>query len=73
MKYADIRPVLKKGDTTDKTNHRLISILSNFSKVFEKLIYAQISSFIEPKLFQYLANFHSKPNTQHALLKQLNN
>ena len=58
-----------KDDTTGKTNYRPISTLSNFSKVFEKLIYAQINSFLEPKIFKYLARLHAKHNTQHALLK----
>ena len=50
VKYADISQVFKKGDTTDKSNYSPISILSNFSKIFEKLIYTLINSFIEPKL-----------------------
>ena len=71
LKYADITPVFKKGDTTDKTNYRPINTLSNFSKVFEKLIYAQINPFMEPKLSKYLAGFRAKHNTQHALLKMI--
>ena len=70
-KYVDITPVLKKGDTTDKTNYRPISSLSNLSKVFEKLTYTQINSFMEPKLYKYLAGFRVKYNTHHALLKTI--
>ena len=50
LKYANITQVFKKGNTTDKTNYRPISTLSNFSKVFKKLIYAQINLFMESKL-----------------------
>ena len=39
LKYADITPVFKKVDTTDKANYRPISTLSNFSKVFEKKLF----------------------------------
>ena len=67
MKYAAITPVFKKGDARDKANYRPISTLSNFSKVFEKMIYAQINSFVEPKLSKFLAGFCAKHNTQHAL------
>ena len=66
-----LRQFFKKGDATDKTNYRRISTLSNFSKVFEKMIYAQISSFMEPKLSKYLAGFRAKHNTQHALPKMI--
>ena len=45
LKYADITPVFKKGDTTDKSNYRPISTLSNFSKIFVKLIYSQVNSY----------------------------
>ena len=63
LKYADITPVFKKGDTTDKTYYRPIMTLSNFSNVFEKMIYAQVNSFMESKLSKYLAGFHAKqPN-----------
>ena len=48
LKNADITPVFKKGDKTDKTNDRPMSILSNFSRVFEKLIDAQISYLWNP-------------------------
>ena len=43
LKYAGITPVFKKGDTTDKSNYRPISTLSNFSEIFEKLTYNQVN------------------------------
>ena len=67
LKYADF----KKGDTANKTNYRPISTLSNFSKVFQKMIYAQINSLIEPKLSIYLACFRAKYITQHGHLKMI--
>ena len=71
LKYADIAPVFKKEDTTDKSNYRPISTLSNFSKIFEKLIYSQVNSNMEPKLFKYLAIFRRNHNTQHTLLRMI--
>ena len=53
---------------TDKKSYRPISTLSNFSKIFEKLIYIQINSFIDSKLSKYLAAFRKNHNTQHDLL-----
>ena len=39
MKYGEVRPVHKKDDKTDKENYCPISILSNLSKVYERLMY----------------------------------
>ena len=61
--------LLKKSDTTDKTCYRLIIALSDFSKVFGKMIYAHINSFMELELSRYLVGFRAKHNTQHALQK----
>ena len=36
LKYADILPVFKKGDTTDKTNYRPLITLSIFQKFLIK-------------------------------------
>ena len=51
-KEAMVTPVLKKGDSPLIENYRPISILCNFSKMFESVIYKQIyfsfKSFITP-------------------------
>ena len=41
MKYADVIPIHRKDDKTDKVNCRPISILPNLSKVYERLKYDQ--------------------------------
>ena len=71
QKCADVTPVFKKGDTIDKSNYRPISALSNFSKIFEKLIYSQVNSYIEPKLSKYLVGFCSNHNNPYALLRMI--
>ena len=38
LKYADIKPLFKKGDTTEKRNYRPISTRFTFSKILKKLI-----------------------------------
>ena len=39
LKLAEVIPVHKKHDSTDKSNYRPISLLPSVSKVFEKLVY----------------------------------
>ena len=47
IKYANVTPIHKKDDKTDKTNYRPISILPNLSKVYERLMYKQISPYFD--------------------------
>ena len=58
------KTIHKKKDKSDKSNYRPLSILSNYSKVYEKLIYN--------KHFQYFENIlfpsHYGYTTQYCLL-----
>ena len=56
-KLHRICPVPKKGDLSDVTNYRPISLLCVLSKVLESLIYDEIISFIRPKLSAHQFGF----------------
>ena len=71
MKLANITPVFKKDDRTDKSNYRPISILPNLSKIFEKCIYNQLSVFFDKVLSKYQCGFRKGFSAQHCLIKLL--
>ena len=60
--------LFKKDDNTDKQNYRPISILSSISKVFERLLFQQITSFVSDKISPYLCGFRKGFST-HVLLR----
>jgi fructose-1,6-bisphosphatase/inositol monophosphatase family enzyme len=42
VKYSQVKPIYKKGDQNDVSNNRPISLLTSFSKIFEKVIYNRL-------------------------------
>ena len=68
MKYADVTPIHKKDDKTDKTNYRPISILPNLSKVYERLMYNQISPYFDSVFSEFQCRFRKGFNAQQCLL-----
>ena len=47
LKLADITPLHKKGRKDNKENYRPVSILPTLSKIFEKILFEQISVFFD--------------------------
>ena len=68
MKYADVTPIHKKDDKTDKENYRTISILPNLSKVYERLVYSQIYPYFDTLFSKFQCGFRKGFNALHYLL-----
>lgn len=69
MKYAEISPIFKKGDSLDKTKYRPVSVLSCVSKVFEKVINKQLAEHFYDNYAKCLSAYRKNHNTQSVLLK----
>ena len=50
-------PVHKKGAKTSKDNYRHVSILSNICKIYERLLFKQISEYFEHILLKFQCGF----------------
>ena len=57
LKYANLRPVLKKYSRTDKKNYRPISILPNVSKIYERCLNKQLEEYFQALLSKYQCDF----------------
>ena len=70
LKLADITPVHKKGNPQDPMNYRLISVTPTLSKLFEKLLFRQLSKYLNDNnvLSQIQFGFRKSRSTKDALL-----
>ena len=57
MKIARVIPAFKNGNINDFTNYRPISLLSQFSKILEKIFHNRMMSFIEEKNILYESQY----------------
>jgi hypothetical protein len=73
LKYSVVKPLFKSGNKTQLGNYRPITIVSPFSKVFEKLILSQFLPFLEENslISELQFGFTRKSNTETAVLNLL--
>ena len=70
LKRAVITPIFKKDDILDPLNYRPISITTPFSKILEKCLHKQITTYAESRvlLTPLQFGFRSKVSAQDASL-----
>ena len=75
LKVAKVKPLHKKGEKSCLNNYRPISLLPTISKVFERVIYAQIYQYfkINDLLCEQQYGFRSKHSTELATIKLVDN
>ena len=69
LKIAEVVPVFKKEDSNLLTNYCPISILSQLSKIFEKLIFTRINNYLEKYhlISDKQFGFRQNSSTSHAI------
>ena len=70
LKISSVLPLFKKGSKLNCGNYRPISLLSNISKLLEKLMYTRLYRFltIHSCLSELQFGFRSNHSTSHALV-----
>ena len=68
LKSADIIPDHNKKSKLEKSNYRLVSLLSNISKPFERCMHRQISEYFETIFSKFQCEFRKVYGTQDCLL-----
>ena len=70
LKEAHVCPTYKKGEVTKYENYRPISLLSNISKLFERVMYNRLEEFLKSSevFYKYQFGFRKHYSTNHALI-----
>ena len=66
-----LQQLIKKKDKSDKTNYMSVNVLTNISKIYEKLICNQLYDHFDDIIFTSQYVFRKGYSTQHWLLVML--
>ena len=69
LKMGEISPIFKKNDILCKENYRSVNLLPIISKVFERILADQLTSYFENILDSGISAYRKGYNCQHVLLK----
>ena len=74
LKVARVVPIHKSGPKTAVSNYRPISLLATFSKIYEKVMHARITEFLNKNssLHERQYGFRAGRSCEHALLDAQN-
>ena len=69
-KVASVMPIHKKGGSLDCNNYRPVLLISNLSKLIEKLVHNRLYNLLEKHklLYEHQYGFQKKHSTNHALI-----
>ena len=68
LKLADVTPISEKKDLSWAKNYRVISVLTIVSKIFERILHRQVSSYVNQFLSTFMCAYRKGFNTEQALL-----
>ena len=72
-KVETVRPILKKKSRNELENYRPISLLSVFSKFYERCIPNLITTFIKHFLSIFISDYRKSYSSNHMLIRLIEN
>ena len=73
LKIAKVQPLFKKGDEERIENYRPISLLTSISKVFEKVVFLQLTKYFQDNglFYDWQYGFRENHSTEMATVELL--
>ena len=57
LKLADVTPIFKKEDPSRAKNYRSVSVLQSVSKLLERILHRQVSSYVDQFLSSFICGY----------------
>ena len=71
MKIGEISPLFKNLENTSQDKYTPISTLSNFTKIFESILFTQLNRYVQNKFSKYQTSSRENHSTQNSLLRMI--
>ena len=71
MKNAELNPLYKREDQLNKVNYRPVSLLTVISKIYESVMFDQVSDYFGSIFEDLLCAFCKKYSCQSTLIKAI--
>ena len=71
MKNAELSPLYKREDQLNKVNYRPVSLLTVISKIYESIMFDQVSDYFDSIFEDLLCAFRKKYSCQSTLIKAI--
>ena len=65
-KTATVRPIFKKDDRTNIKNYRPVSLLNIFSKIYERFLHENLTSYLEIFLSKFISAYRKSYSSNHV-------
>ena len=72
-KTATVRPIFKKDDRTIIKNYRSVSPLNIFSKIYERFLHENLTSYLETFLSKFISAYRKSYSSNHVLIRLIEN
>ena len=68
-----MRPIFKKKSRHELENYRPVSILNNFSKIYERYIHNSLTSFVDNFLSVFISAYRKTYSSNQVLIRLIEN
>ena len=66
LRLVDVPPIFKMQELSRAMNYRPVSVLPSVSKIFERILHKQVSSYVDQFLLVFMYDYRKGFSTQQA-------